>query len=282
MGQPPMIQREFLTLAAAKKVLKRKPDWRENLKGDLQMHTVWSDGSGTVEEMARAAIGLDYSYIGITDHTKWLQIAGGLDEVRLAQQGREISKLNSKLKGERITFTVLRSAEVNLSAIGDVDMDVKSLAALDVVLGSFHSALRRTEDQTFRYVSAIRNPNIQILGHPQCRVYNYRLGLNADWARVFAEAAKLDKAVEIDGYADRQDLKVSLLKIARKEGTRISLGTDAHHPWQLAFMDLSLAAAIQAKIPQDRIINFMPLEDLRKWVLRVRSGQKVRRPKSKA
>ena len=83
---------------------------------------------------------------------------------------------------------------------------------------------------------------------------------------MFAEAAKLDKAVEIDGYADRQDLKVSLLKIAKKEGCRISLGTDAHHPWQLEYMDLALAAACIAKIPQERIINFMSVPSLLDWV----------------
>ena len=89
--------------------------------------------------------------------------------------------------------------------------------------------------------SVLCNPAAQILGHPQGRIYNYRAGLNADWSRVFAEATRFDKAMEIDGYADRQDLKMSLLKIARQEGVRISLGTDAHHPWQLAFMNFSLA-----------------------------------------
>jgi DNA polymerase (family 10) len=89
----------------------------------------------------------------------------------------------------------------------------------------------------------LRNPTTQILGHPQGRIYNYRAGLNADWSRVFAEATRFDKAMEIDGYADRQGLKMSLLKIARQEGVRISLGTDAHHPWQLAFMNFTLAAA---------------------------------------
>jgi histidinol phosphatase-like PHP family hydrolase len=185
--------------------------------------------------------------------------------------------VNRKLKNEDADFTILRSTEVNLSPAGEVDMEPESLAALDVVLGSFHSSLRKTEDQTPRYLAALRNPSIQILGHPQGRVYNYRAGLSADWPRVFAEAAKLDKAVEIDGYADRQDLKVSLLKLARKEGVRISLGTDAHHPWQLAFMDFSLAAACLAKIPAERIINFMPLTSFQAWVGKVRRARRSSR-----
>jgi DNA polymerase (family 10) len=94
--------------------------------------------------------------------------------------------------------------------------------------------------------------------------------LEAEWSRVFAEAARLDKAVEIDGYADRQDLKISLLKIAKGEGVRISLGTDAHHPWQLIFMNFSLAAACLAKIRPDRIINFLSARDLKAWVKSVR------------
>jgi len=145
------------------------------------------------------------------------------------------------------------------------------LAKLDIVLGSFHSALRVNHDQTARYVAALRNPDIQILGHPRGRIYNYRLGLKADWPRVFAEAAKLDKALEIDCYPDRQDLNLALLKIAKRAGCRISLGTDAHHPWQLEFIELGLAAALIAKIPADRVINFMPILQLREWVTKVRA-----------
>jgi DNA polymerase (family 10) len=96
------------------------------------------------------------------------------------------------------------------------------------------------------------------------------LGLKADWPRVFAQAARLDKAVEIDSYPDRQDLNVTLLKVARKEGVRISLGTDAHHVQQLEFIELGLAAALKAKIPPDRIVNFMDVGSLRAWVAKLR------------
>jgi len=270
-AKPPPIRREFLTFARARRILAKSPLWRAQLKGDLQMHTQWSDGAGTVAEMAAAAMERGYEYIGITDHTQGLKIAGGLDEARLAAQGREIAPLNRELSKQRTSFTVLRSAEMNLSPTGEGDMKPSALAKLDLVLGCFHSALRRSEDQTARYVAGLRNPNIQILGHPQTRVYNRREGLRADWSRVFAEAARLDKAVEIDGYADRQDLRVSLLKIARKEGVRISLGTDAHHPNQLAFMELSLAAACQARIPPERILNFLPVAELLAWVANVRT-----------
>ena len=132
-------------------------------------------------------------------------------------------------------------------------------------------------DLTARYLAALRNPDIQTLGHPRGRIYNYRLGLKADWARVFAVASKLDKAVEIDCYPDRQDLNLSLLKLARKEGTRISLGTDAHHPWQLEFIELGLAAALKAKISPERIVNFLSLDELKGWVARVHLRSASRR-----
>lgn len=221
--------------------------------------------------MATAAIERGYEYIGITDHTQGLKIASGLDDDRLLQQGREITALNRDLRKRRIPFTILRLAEMNLSPTGEGDMKPSALEKLDLVLGCFHSALHRPEDQTARYVAGLRNPNIQVIGHPQTRVYTRREGLHADWSRVFAEAARLDKAVEIDGYADRQDLRVSLLKIARKEGVCISLGTNAHHPEQLAFMELSLAAACLAKIPADRIINFFPVSEHKRWVAEVRA-----------
>jgi histidinol phosphatase-like PHP family hydrolase len=268
----PATRRDFLTLADAKVLLTAQPTWAKSLRGDLQMHTRWSDGSGTVEEMAVAGRDRGYEYLAITDHSKGLKIAGGIDEAALARQAAEIGALNHSLGAAAAKFSVLRSIELNLNPRGEGDMDPKSLRRLDLVLGSFHSALRTRDDQTERYLAAVRNPHIQILGHPRGRIYNYRLGLKADWTRIFAEAAKLDKALEIDSYPDRQDLNVSLLKLAQKAGCRISLGTDAHHPWQLEFIELGLAAALKAKIPAERIVNFMSLGELRSWVKKVRSA----------
>ena len=151
------------------------------------------------------------------------------------------------------------------------------LANLDLVLAAFHSALRTVEDQTERYLAAIVNPNVHILGHPRGRIYNYRLGLKADWDRVFEEAARLGKAVEIDCYPDRQDLSFDLVQRARKAEVLISLGTDAHHPWQLEFIEFGLAAALAAKIPKDRILNFKPVNALLDWTGLVREqGKKIR------
>jgi histidinol phosphatase-like PHP family hydrolase len=265
----PAIRRDFLTRADARVILAAKADWTKRLRGDLQMHTNWSDGSAAVREMAEAAVNRSYEYIAITDHSKGLKIAGGIDEKALGTQAREIAAVNREIRGAGVT--VLASIEMNLNPRGEGDMDPKSLERLDVVLGAFHSALRTKDDQTQRYLAALRNPDIQILGHPRGRIYNFRLGLKADWPRVFALAAKLGKAVEIDSYPDRQDLNLGLLKIARKEGVRISLGTDAHHAHQLEFIELGLAAALKARISPDRIVNFMDLGSLRGWVQKLRA-----------
>jgi putative hydrolase len=267
----PAIRRDFISLAEAKQLLAIRPSWSKNLRGDLQMHTRWSDGSGTIAQMADATRERSYQYIAITDHSKGLKIAGGINEHALKKQGAEIAKLNALISKSGGNLIILRSIEMNLNLRGEGDMSSKALLPLDIVLGSFHSSLRRVEDQTERYLAALRNRNIQILAHPRGRIYNYRIGLKADWPRVFAEAAKLDKALEIDCYPDRQDLNVALLRIAREHGTRISLGTDAHHPWQLEFIELGLAAALQAKILADRIINFMPVADLKSWAQRIRN-----------
>jgi histidinol phosphatase-like PHP family hydrolase len=274
----PAIRRDFLSLADARRLLATRPDWSGKLQGDLQMHTDWSDGSGTVAEMADAAANRSYAYIAITDHSKTLKIAGGIDEDSLKRQGVEIAEVNAARSKSDPHVTVLRSTEMNLNPRGEGDMSPDSLRSLDLVLGSFHSALRTIEDQTDRYLAAVRNPDVHILGHPRGRIYNFRLGLKADWPRVFAEATRLDKALEIDSYPDRQDLNVALLKIARAHGTRISLGTDAHHPWQLDFIELGLAAALRAKIPADRILNFMPVLELKAWAncVRDRTTQKTK------
>ena len=267
---PPAIRQHFLTATETGAALAINSDWQPALKGDLQMHTLWSDGSGSIEDMARAAIARDYEFIAITDHSKGLKIAGGIDEEQLRAQSKEIATVNAKLKAEGHRFQVLRSIELNIDPRGQGDMDSKALASLDLVLGCFHSALRKKEDQTERYIAALRNPDVHILGHPQGRIYNYRTGLDADWKRVFAVATELDKAVEIDGYPDRQDLSLDLLKLAKKAGCRISLGTDSHDPLQLRFVSYSLAAAILAGIDRHRILNFMTTNELRNWAQSLR------------
>jgi histidinol phosphatase-like PHP family hydrolase len=267
--KPLPLRADFLTLCEARRILSKQPSWLKRVKGDLQMHTNWSDGEGTIAEMSAAASERNYEYIAITDHTKGLKIAGGINEAQVEQQGKEIAAVNSESR-----VAVLRSVEMNLNPQGKGDMDSSCLRKLDLVLGCFHSSLRKNDDQTERYVAAMRNPDIQILGHPRGRIYNFRSGLNADWEKVLGVAAELDKAVEIDGYPDRQDLNVELLRIAKKCGCKISFGTDSHGPSQLRFMEFSAAAALEAGIKPESILNFMSKDELLGWVDDVRRGAK--------
>jgi putative hydrolase len=262
---------DFLTTTEVKSILAGRP-LAGGIKCDLQMHTTWSDGHSTLDEMVEAAAARGYTHIAITDHSKGLPIAHGMDEERLAQQGEIINDVNAAAASNH-SMRVLRSIEVNLGLDGSIDMDSAALSRLDIVHGAFHSKLRLPEDQTDRYVAALRNPDLHILGHPRGRMFNRRIGLHADWHTVFAEAALLDKAVEIDGYADRQDLDVELLGIARETGVRVSIGSDAHHVVDLGYADNGVAAATSAGIPTDRVINALSLDELLAWVGSLRERQ---------
>lgn len=274
--KPPPIRHGFITFPKARAALARQNGWLSGIKGDLQMHTVWSDGSSTIAEMASAAIERSYEYIAITDHSKGLKIAGGIDEVQLEQQAAEICSINAFFAAKGSKFRILRSIELNLNPEGVGDMSYEALNKLDIVLGCFHSALRKTDDQTNRYVAALRNPAVHILGHPRGRVYNFRLGLTANWPAIFEEAAALDKAVEIDGYPDRQDLSPDLVRLAAKAGCRVSLATDSHGASQLRFMEFSAASALLGGLKPERILNFMSAEELMRWVQSLRRRQALK------
>ncbi len=265
-ADPDELRRDFLTVARAREALASSPGWTDGIRGDLQMHTTHSDGAFAVGDMLDAASAYGYDYVAITDHSKSLSIAKGMDEDELAEEGAEIDALNDRGAPPR----ALKSIEMDVFEDGSGDMEPSALRRLDLVLGAFHTKLRVREDRTHRYVAALRNPDVHVLAHPTTRKYGRRPRLVADWPAVFAEAERLDKAVEIDASPDRQDLSVELLRIAAGFDVRISIGTDAHHPVELAFVDLGLAAAAIAGIPRERILNFQPVEDVLAWTASLR------------
>jgi histidinol phosphatase-like PHP family hydrolase len=256
-------------MAEANRILAEHPEWRDTLRGDLQMHTTWSDGHLSAREMADHAASLGHAYAAVTDHSKDLPIANGMDEATLLRQGVEIDGVNEELAGEGSGFRLIRSIEMNLSIEGEGDMDHDVLGGLELVLGAFHSQLRVSEDQTSRYIAGVRNPTVHVLAHPRGRRWSSRKGLYADWPTVFAAAAEAGTAMEIDAHPARQDLQVELLEIARETTDLwISIGTDAHYPDELGFIGLGLAAAIRAGFPRERILNFLPRGDLLAWASR--------------
>jgi putative hydrolase len=261
------LRRDFLTVARAREVLAGDPGWTDGIRADLQMHTTHSDGALPVADMLDAASAYGYEFVAITDHSKSLKIARGMDEAELGEEGEEIDALNAERDGRPLA---LKSIEMDVFEDGSGDTDPAALRRLDVVLGAFHTKLREREDRTDRYLAALRNPDVHVLAHPRTRKYGRRLGLVADWPAVFAEAERLDKAVEIDASPDRQDLNVDILSIAADFDVRVSIGTDAHHPVELAFVDLGLAAAAIARIPRERILNFLPVRDVLAWTASLR------------
>ena len=264
--EPPPVRAGFRSFAEARRIVAEHPEWTDTVNGDLQMHSEDSDGKVPISEMARRGIELGYSYIAVTDHSKGLKIAGGMDEETFEEQARRIDGLNRELEDQGAGFKVLKAIEMNLSPDGSGDMEPDFLAGLDLVLGSFHSQLRRKEDQTDRYLAGIENPDVDVLGHPRCRIYNFRVGLLADWRVVCEAAAETGTALEIDAFPDRQDLNVELLELARDAGCWISMGTDAHNPDEMQYLPVGLAAAISAGIPRNKILNFMTADELAAWV----------------
>jgi histidinol phosphatase-like PHP family hydrolase len=263
---PPPLRSGFITFAEAREIVSRHPDWERGLRADLQMHTTYTDGGGTIEQMIAAASPLGYEHIALTDHSKRLPIAKGMDEDGFARQDLEIADRNAALAASGERLRVLRGIEMNLSPDGAGDMDERFLAERDIVLGAFHGQLRKKDDQTERYFKALANPTVDIHAHPRGRIWNFRLGLMADWRRVVERAAELGKALEIDAYPDRQDLDVELLRHAAETGCRISIGTDAHTPGDLHVIWIGVAAAITAGLKREQVLNYLDHDALRSWI----------------
>ncbi len=260
------LRRGFMARADALRIVAGSPGWSSAARCDLQMHTVSSDGRASLEAMAGRCLELGYSHMAVTDHSEGLRIAHGMDATTRAAQASEVRELNSQLAAEGHQFRILHGIEMNVAPDGTGDTDPGVLAELDIVLGAFHSKLRLAEDQTDRYIRALRNPTVDVLAHPRGRIYNHRLGLSARWEEVFEAAAELGVALEVDAYPDRQDLDVELLRLAARHEVWIAVDTDSHHPVDLDAMPLGIAALIEAGVPRERVINTLAHDDLVEWV----------------
>lgn len=234
-------------------------------RGDLQMHSTWSDGSQSLDDIVRAGIGRGYDYCAVTDHSYGLPIAGGLSMAEVTRQHREINALNRKYRGR---FRLIKGIEANIRADGEVDMTAGELARFEIVVAAPHSVLRVATDQTSRMLGAVRSPGVHILGHPRGRMYGSRPGVTADWDAVFAAAADAGVAIEIDGDPSRQDVDFELAKRAVRAGCLFALDSDAHSSPELDYAHTAIAHARLAGVPADRVINCWPLDRLLAWASR--------------
>ena len=230
-----------------------------DIKGDLHIHTDWSDGHNSIEEMALAARDLGYEYIAITEHSAGRGIARGLDIENLRKQITEIAKVNERLTGIHI-FTGI---EVDIRADGNLDFPHEILSQLDIVIAAVHSAMNQNEEtMTKRVLSAIENPNVDIIAHPTCRLLGEREPIAMDMKVVFQAAAKHNKVLEINAMPDRLDLKDTHAFRARDLGVKLAIETDSHSTTHLGFMQFGVGVARRAWCEPQQILNTLSLEDL--------------------
>ncbi len=238
---------------------------RTDYRGDLQMHSIYSDGKQTLEDIVESGLSLGYEYCAVTDHSYGLPIARGVSMARLQAQHNAMDALNAANAGR---FRLLKGIEANIRADGSVDMEQDELARLEIVVAAPHSALRSKDSQTARMVRAVTSPQVHILGHPRGRKYGARPGVTADWDAVFEAAARAGVAIEIDGDPSRQDIDYLLAKRALAAGCLFALDSDAHSTPELLYAETAIAHARLAGIPPERVINCWPLDRLVDWAAR--------------
>lgn len=255
----------FLTstqLRAALKNRRLRGVTLDDYRGDLQMHSTYSDGTQTLASIVETGIARGYEYSAVTDHSYGLPVANGVSMTRLAAQHREIDALNAQHAGR---FRLIKGIEANILADGTVDMTAEERRRLELVVAAPHSALRSSDDQTRRILKAVRTPGVHILGHPRGRKHGVRPGLTADWDRIFDAAARATVAVEIDGDPRRQDIDHELASRALAAGCIFALDSDAHATEEWAFAENAIAHARLAQIPRERVINCWPVDFLLEW-----------------
>lgn len=235
----------------------------KDIKGDLQMHTEWSDGKDTIEEMARAAQNLGYEYIAITDHSPLVGITGGLDEKRVRKQIEEIKKVNRKFKN----FRILSGIEVDIRGDGKLDLPDEMLKELDIVVATVHSRFNLPKEQmTKRIVKALENPVVDILGHPTGRLLGKRDPYEVDLDKVIDAAIANGKVLELNGSPDRLDLPDIWVRKAKDKGIKISIATDSHRTEHLQeWMRYGVAYGKRGWLQKEDVVNTLPLTKFLKF-----------------
>ena len=239
---------------------------RAELRGDLHSHTDWSDGTTSLEVMARAAAALDLEYLAITDHSPSLRVANGLSAERLAEQLQLLADVQARVSDIRL----LAGIEVDILLDGSLDQTPEMFAQLDVVVASVHSKLRmERREMTERMLRAIADPHMNVLGHCTGRLVEGSRGTRPqstfDAEAVFAACAAHDVAVEINSRPERQDPPDDLIQLALEAGCLFSIDSDSHAPGHLTFLELGAARATANAVPADRIITTWPVERLLEW-----------------
>lgn len=234
-----------------------------DIKGDLHMHTTWSDGKASIEDMAKSATELGYEYIAITDHSPSSTIANGLSVKRLKDKKKELNSVNKKIKG----INILMGSEVDIKNDGSLDYPDEVLKKLDVVIASVHSRFKMDRETiTKRIVKALENPYVHAIGHPTGRLINEREPYDVDIDRLIETALKYDKALEVNSSYLRLDLKDLHVKKAVEAGVKIIISTDAHRPEGLLQMRYGVGTARRGWVQKKDVLNALKFGELNEWL----------------
>jgi DNA polymerase (family 10) len=258
---PPELREDRGEIQAAEKGKLPRLIELSDIRGDLQMHTTASDGKNSILEMALKAKEVGYAYIAITDHSKAVRIAGGMDEKQLARHLKEIERANSQISGLRI----LKGVEVDILPDGSLDLKDDILKECDVVIASVHSRFNMEEgEMTRRVIKALRNPNVDILAHPTGRLILEREPFKINLKEIIQAAIEYGVILEINAYPDRLDLRDVDARTAKETGAKLAINTDAHSALQLELMKFGVFTARRGWIEARDVINTLSMEGLLK------------------
>jgi DNA polymerase (family 10) len=261
---PPELRETGEEIEAAEKGLLPRLVEEADIRGNLHTHSDWSDGTATLEQLAREAERRGYQYLAVTDHSRSLAMANGLSLERLERQGAEIEALN-----QRFRVRLLRGTECDIKADGSMDYPDEVLAGLDVVVGSVHSQFNMPRpEMTRRLLRAIENPHVDIIGHPTGRYIGRRPGYDVDWEEILAAARRTGTALEINCQPDRLDLRDSDARRAGQTGVPLAVGTDAHGLAGFDYLWLGIGVARRAWLGPEGILNTRDLGELLAWLQR--------------
>src|ERR1700687_5605586 len=253
---PPEMRENLGEIDLAKDHALPKLITQTDLQGDVHMHTVETDGRNTIEEMAEAARAHGYKYMAITDHSKNLAFANGLDDQRAVEHINRIRAVNANLDGIRIFAGI----EVDILADGTLDLSDSVLEQMDIVIASVHSHFNQTPaEMTDRLLKAVENPNTSLLGHPTGRLLLRREAYGFDFDAVLKAGAKKRVAMELNAYPDRLDLNDRHLRLAKEHGVKIAINTDSHHTSHMDKIRFGILQARRAWLTKDDVLNTLPL-----------------------
>ena len=235
----------------------------KDIKGDLHCHSHWGAGKRLIEEIVEEAIKIGYEYIGISDHTKFLAIEHGLNEKQLAEQRKEIDKINVRRQTSGIKCRILQGCEANIMSDGSIDIKDESLKKLNYVIAGVHSQMKMTKNEmTKRIIRAIENPNVDIISHPTGRILKHRDEYEIDFDKILKVAKKTGTILEINANPYRLDLNDKNIRKAKEIGVKMIINSDAHHKDQLNLMEYGVSQARRGWAEKKDIINCWKVEEM--------------------